>query len=524
VPVFCRGAGWTPLDPVSLRSTPSACHAALMQARAAGMNMLRVAGTTVYEEDHFYDSCDELGLLVWQDFMFANMDYPAADPSFAASVECEARQQLQRLHRRPCLAVLCGNSEAEQQAAMWGAPRENWSSPLFTETLPGLCAQLTPSTPYWPSSAHGGAFPHQANVGTTSYYGVGAYLRPPEDARRSGLRFATECLAFANIPGAAALARMPGGAAIRSQGPEWKQRSPRDPGSGWDFDDVRDHYLQLLFRTDPQRLRAVDHDRYLALGRLATAEVMAASFAEWRRPGSSCNGALVLMLRDLWAGAGWGVVDDAGAPKACWYALKRVLQPLMLTITDEGVNGLFVHVVNETAQPQTLEVELAAWRDGDVQVAAGSRAITVAARGSHSLAAVGLLDHFMDLGNAYAFGPPACDAVVATLRVPNRDHLARTFHFPVGLPPAPEVDVGLEADVVAVAEGALTLRVRTRRLAVGVWFDVAALVPDDEHFHLPPNGEALVTLRGATPLPPVAWVHALNSTKPARIAQKETSK
>lgn len=518
VPVFCRGACWTPLDAVSLRSTPAACLGAIAQARAAGMNMLRVAGTTVYEEDHFYDTCDELGMLVWQDFMFANMDYPAQDESFAASVELEARQQLQRLHAHPCLAVLCGNSEAEQQAAMWGAARENWCSPLFGETLARLSAELAPGTPYWPSSAHGGAFPHQANAGTTSYYGVGAYLRPLDDARRSGLKFATECLGFANIPEAPALARMPGGLATRVHHPAWKQRSPRDLGAGWDFDDVRDHYLQLLFNVDPQRLRATDHDRYLALGRIATAEVMAASFAEWRRPGSTCRGALVLMLRDLWAGAGWGLVDDAGLPKACWHALKRVLQPVTLFITDEGVNGLFIHVVNESGSARTVQVELAAWKDGDVRVAGGARTMTVPARGSESMAAVQLLDHFMDLGYAYRFGPLPCDAVVATLRGAGGERLAQAFHFPGGLPATAQADVGLAATVTQVQDGIAQLSLRSARLALGVHFEVPGFAADDEHFHLAPGDEAQIMLRGTGMLPSGGLVHALNSIQPARMA------
>ena len=130
------------------------------------------------------------------------------------------------------------------------------------------------------------AFPHVADAGTTSYYGVGAYERPIADARRSNLRFATECLAFACIPDDAALARMPGGLATRAHHPAWKSRSPRDLGAGWDFDDVRDHYVRELFAEDPMRLRHADHDRYLALGRCAIAEVMGAAYAEWRRAGA----------------------------------------------------------------------------------------------------------------------------------------------------------------------------------------------------------------------------------------------
>lgn len=160
VPVFCRGACWTPTDVVA-PGDDGGVQAALEQVRAAGMNMLRVGGTMVYESDRFYDACDALGILVWQDFMFASMDYPAGDAAFDAGVRLECEQLRQRLEARPCLALFCGSSEIEQQAAMWGAPRDAWKHPLFHEVLPAAL-QGSP-VPYWPSSAHGGAFPHQAS-------------------------------------------------------------------------------------------------------------------------------------------------------------------------------------------------------------------------------------------------------------------------------------------------------------------------------------------------------------------------
>jgi beta-mannosidase len=517
VPVFCRGACWSPLDPVTLRSSAQSCRAAVAQARAAGMNMLRVPGTTVYEEDHFYEACDEHGVLVWQDFMFASMDYPSDDPAFAASVELEVRQQLQRLRSSACLAVLCGNSEVAQQAAMWGASREHWSSSLFHQTLPQLCRELAPGVPYWPSSAHGGAFPHQANAGTTSYYGVGAYLRPLEDARRAELKFATECLAFANVPAPSAIRRMPGGHATRVHHAAWKERSPRDLGAGWDFDDVRDHYLRELFHIDPASLRAVDHERYLALSRIATAEVMGASFAEWRRPGSTCRGALVLCLRDFWAGAGWGVIDDAGVPKACYHYLKRVLQPLAVLLSDEGVNGLFAHLVNEHSEEATIELELTAWRDGSVRVAAGTKTLTVPARASLTLPCLELLDHFMDLNYAYRFGPLPCDAVVATLRDTRGELLARAFHFPDGLAAKSQADIGLSAQAVMLDAQTAELTIRSAQLAQGVHIDIAGFQAEDNHFHLPPDTPVRVLLRrdGDRPLP--GFVHAVNSAKSATV-------
>jgi beta-mannosidase len=427
-PVFCRGAVWTPLDAVSFRSSAGAYAQALAQVREAGMNMLRVAGTTVYEEDAFYEACDRAGVLVWQDFMFANMDYPAGDEAFLHSVRTEVRQQLQRLHAHPCIAVLCGNSEAEQQAAMWGAPRDAWEQPLFHETLPALCEELAPDMAYWPSSAHGGALPQQPDTGTTSYYGVGAYLRPLEDARRSNLKFATECLAFANVPDESTIARMPAGSLA------WKERTPRDLGAAWDFEDVRDHYLERLYGVDARDLRRGDAERYLALSRQVTGDVMARAFSEWRRPGSACGGALVLMLRDFRPGAGWGLLDDQGVPKPCWHALKEVLQPVAVLITDEGMNGLHAHVLNETPHPLRATLRLQALRD-DVQVADAQRDIEVPARGAITIACALLLDHFMDLNWSHRFGPPPCHVVSCVLLGETGAVLGRARHCTSGQPP-----------------------------------------------------------------------------------------
>src|SRR5262249_42006326 len=142
----------------------------------------------------------ELGILVWQDFMFANMDYPADDEAFTKSVRREAEQFLERVQAHPCLAVLCGNSEVEQQAAMLGLPREHWRSALFSELLPDICPTECPGVTYSPYTPPGGALPFHTHRGVTHYYGVGAYLRPLEDARRAQVRFASECLAFANVP------------------------------------------------------------------------------------------------------------------------------------------------------------------------------------------------------------------------------------------------------------------------------------------------------------------------------------
>ena len=499
VAVFCRGACWTPLDVVSLRASAPEARAALEQVRDAGMNMLRLSGTMIYEDEPFFDACDALGILVWQDFMFANMDYPADDAAFNASVREEAAQQLARWQARPSLAVLCGNSEAEQQAAMWGSPRDSWSQPLFERELAELAAAWCPDVPYWPSSAHGGAFPHQNNAGTTSYYGVGAYLRPLDDARRADPRFATECLAFANVPADSTLARMPGGAGLRLYHAGWKARSPRDLGAGWDFDDVRDHYLEHLYGIDPVALRSSDHERYLAMSRALGAELMHATFAEWRRGASRCRGALVWFLRDLWPGAGWGLLDDRGVPKAAFHGLRRALAPLALFLSDEGTNGLDVHVVNEPGREFAATIEVALYRDDGLLMQQSSRAHTVPARGALALPVAAWFDGFLDLTRAYRFGPAEHAVVVATLRDGTGEALAQAFHFPQSLPSQRERDIGLVAHVRARDDGSAEITLTTRALAQSVYFDAPGFIAQDEYFHLAPGGTRSVTLIPAQP-------------------------
>jgi beta-mannosidase len=453
------------------------------------MNMLRVGGTMVYESDDFYDLCDERGVLVWQDAMFANMDYPD-DSGFRASVTEEVRQNLSRLQGRPSLALVCGGSEVEQQAAMWGADRSAWSPPLSHELLPALVRETCPGVFYWPSSAHGGAFPHQASSGSTSYYGVGAYLRPLEDARRSEVRFASECLAFANVPATGAL---PGGPSVRAHHPAWKARTPRDLGAGWDFDDVRDHYVGRLFGVDPVELRSVDHERYLTLGRAAPGEVMAAVFAEWRRARSTCAGGLVWFLRDLWPGAGWGILDAAGVPKSVYHYLRRTLQPVGLSISDEGTNGLAVHAVNERPEALEGELEIVLYNAGETIVGRGARALSLRPREAVEIPALELFDNFQDLSHAYRFGPPLCDLVVATIRTGGAS-VAEAFHFPVGRAFPTERDLGLAAMVAPASGRDVTLTVSTRRFAQAIAIEVDGFLPDDDHFHLAPGGRRAIRL------------------------------
>ena len=516
--IRCRGACWVPSDVVSLNDEVSTVST-LQQAHAAGMNMIRVGGTMVYESDAFFEECDRSGILVWQDFMFANCDYPGEDPNFRASVTREAEQFLARTETRASLAVLCGNSEIEQQVAMLGLPRETWKSPLFEQLLRGVAHARRADVPYVTSSPTAGALPFQANAGITHYYGVGAYLRPLEDARRADVKFASECLAFANIPEEATIASMLGDGPAPFHHPRWKARTPRDNGAGWDFDDVRDHYTKLLFGVDPNATRYEDPERALALGRIASGEVMARTIAEWRRVDSNCRGSLIWFLRDLWPGAGWGLIDAHGLPKAAYYFVKRAMQARALFLSDEGLNGLAIHVVNDGELPLFAQIELQLLRNGAVRVAVGTKQLEVAGRSALELSGATLFEHFIDLTHAYRFGPRQFDVATAVLRDAQTGAvISEACHFPGGLPSERVEDLGLEASLHAVSEDSWQLRLLSKRFAHAVAVDVPGFTLEDSYFNLVPGAERVVSLQakiaGAAPR---GLVYPLNAQGPTRV-------
>lgn len=495
--VFCRGACWMPLDLTSLKAEASAYRKALLQAREAGMNMLRVPGNTVYENDVFFALCDELGLLVWQDLMFANMDYPVADHAFTASATAEVAQHAATWAEHPCIAVVCGNSEVAQQAAMWGAPKEQWTQRFFTEDLRAVVRAEAPGVVYWPSSAHGGAFPHQPDAGTSSYYGVGAYKRGLEDAFASKVSFATECLAFANIPPASTLRRAPCGEAPQVHSAAWKSRVYRDQMAGWDFDDIRDHYVERLLGIRPDELRATDPARHLTLGRAVGAEVMSRTMAAFRSGDSACQGALVWYLRDLWAGAGCGLVDDQGVPKPVFHALARVQQPLMATWVDRGLNGLTLHLVNESVELQSGTVQIELYSHGETQVAACEVQAEVSPRHTWEWALAQGLPGFVDVTWAHRFGPPSVELVVATWRARDDRVLAQALYFDPKLMVAFKGDPGLSARATQTAHNKVEVTVSSRAAAFGVHINAApGWQGSDDFFHIPPGAQTRVTFTG----------------------------
>jgi beta-mannosidase len=514
IEVFCRGASWMPLDAVSLQSDAVALRAGLELVRGANMNMIRLGGETVYPEQALLALCDELGILVWQDCMIAFVDLPE-DPGFLTSLHTELRQHLSALQGHPCIAVVSGGSEVEQQAAYQGQGSDR--NGFLRSAAAELVSDLLPGIAYLPSTPTGGVIATDPRSGVSHYYGVGAYRRPVEDARRADVRFAAECLAFATPPERVTVDAAFHGASAAGHHPRWKAAVYRDAHASWDIEDVRDHYVRHHFGLEPGEVRFRDPERALDLGRAVVADLVATTLSEWRRPGSSCAGAIVFHHNDLVPGAGLGLVDALGRPKAPWYAMRRTMAPVAVVITDEGLNGIDAHVLNDSSAAVCARLQVELFANGEARVEVASHPVMLAPHAGGTVPLSGLFQGFRDLNNAHGFGPPAFDAILVSLIEDSGAVLHQTTYTPDPRPRAVEMDLGLSATLVRAAEGWL-LELRTRRLAQWVSIECASAIPSDSWFHLAPGASRVVGL-GVAELPPRGRVHALNAAYSVPFSQ-----
>lgn len=487
--VFCRGACWTTNDIISLTGDPDDARLTLQRLAEANGNMVRVGGTMTYETDAFYAACDELGILVWQDFMFANMDYPVDDDDFAASVAEEARQQTARLSTHPSLVVFCGGSEVEQQAAMFGADRQAWTNALFSELLPAAVEASGSGALYWPSTPTGGALPFHTDSGLTHYYGVGAYKLPLEDCRLSAVKFTPECLGFSNLGEPAGLRFGPKRSIPTPVDPEWKKGIPRDAGAGWDFEDIRDHYVGTTYGVDPVELRSHSLDQYHRLSRTATGRVMARVFDEWRSGDHPCGGGLVWFLKDLRPGAGWGILDHENRPKPAYHYLRRAWAPINVALLPRGLSGLQVEVRNEGPGEIVGRLLLAVYSPDSTLITMHEETVTVSARSSAVENVEESLGHFLDPTYSYRFGPPGVGAVYALFES-NDGEVRRSAMFW----PDTRSRLPLAGLIATQSEDEKDIEVEAERLARDVRIDVGDRKVEDNYFDLPPGRVVTVSL------------------------------
>jgi beta-mannosidase len=453
------------------------------------MNMLRVTANTVYESDAFYATCDRLGMLVWQDFMFASFDYPFADEEFRATARAESAAFVRRTQTRASIAVLCGNSEVEMQALLVDKPVD--APEFFVSDLATICAEVRPDVPYVPGTPGGSVPVVSPREGWSHYYGVGVFLRPMSDARLSEVRFATECLGFAQAPARATQAEW---ASL-----PWAERITRGDSGVGDFEMTHAYYVREIYGLDPDVVRTTDPALWDALFESLSGAIMEATYAEWRITGQ-CRGGLIWNWRDMWAGAGLGVLDAAGRSKASMSYLRRALAPQAVFFSDEGLNGLEIHLLNEQGDAAHAELSLELYADG---ACVERRAIEqgVAPRGHARVMTDALLGRFSDVQRAWRLGSASCDLLVARWGT-----AAPAFHFPTGWPvPVPRA-IGLDA-----ARDGDQLRVVTREFAHTVV--VEGTECSDNYFYLAP-GEARVMQVAPGPL----TVSALGAIERVRLS------
>jgi len=231
-----------------------------------------------------------------------------------------------------------------------------------------------------------------------------------------------------------------------------------------------------------------------------------------------------LSWRDLWPGAGWGLVDSLGRPKAPVYALRRVLNPTALLATDEGLSGLQLHIVNDRAHVVSGRLEIGVYADDGLRVEYGDDTFEVGPQSAITLSANGLLGGFRDLTWAYRFGPPSYDVVHARLSAAGLGWDREVFYLPLGRGRPRRSDLDLTASVREIGDGEWSMTVTSRLFAQWVVVDVPGFTATDSWFHVAPGTQHELRLLADDPrTAPRGEVRALNSTRPTSLVVKSKS-
>lgn len=356
-PVFCRGANWIPDDCFPHRVTRERLRERFTAAVEANLNMLRIWGGGVYESADFYELCDELGLMVWQDFPFACAAYPEEAP-FDALVEAEARYNLTRLARHPSLVLWNGNNENLWGYVDWGwqerLGERSWGRGFYLGTLPRLAAELDPSRPYWPGSPYSliregneTIHPNDDRHGCTHIWDVWNE-RDYTGYRDYRPRFAAE-FGFQAPPTYAALARSLPEEAIHPTSRAMLHHQKAVRGNEKLAAGLEAHFGASF---------EDDFDRWHYLTQLNQARAVELGVTWFRSLAPRCMGALYWQLNDCWPVTSWAALDGYGGKKLLWYATRRFFADRLLTFqpTEEG---LALSACNDSDAPWEAEVTVA---------------------------------------------------------------------------------------------------------------------------------------------------------------------
>jgi beta-mannosidase len=331
VPVFAKGANWIPADSFPERVTRERYRHLLESARDANMNMLRVWGGGYYESDDFYELCDELGLMVWQDFMFACSMYPG-DEKFLESVRAEATDNVRRLRNHPSVVLWCGNNEVETAWHHWGwkqsLPAKLWDDykKIFHGVLPEVVAKEDPSRPYWPSSPSSNLEEDSDSqrIGDIHYWEVWHASKPFDFYERQRPRFMSE-YGFQSFPLIETVNSytLPADHDIQSPVMLAHQKHPRGNQL------IREYMLRDF--PEPK-----DFDSFLYVSQVLQAEGIRVGAEHLRRIMPHNMGSLYWQLDDCWPVASWSSVDYSGRWKALQYYARRFYSPLLVSPHEEG--------------------------------------------------------------------------------------------------------------------------------------------------------------------------------------------
>jgi beta-mannosidase len=327
-PIYCKGANWIPADVFLPRIKKEDYRRMLQSAKDANMNMLRVWGGGVYEADEFYELCDSLGILVWQDFMFAGGMYPG-DEAFMKNVREEVKYQIKRLRHHPCIVLWCGNNEIDEAWHNWGWQKQfnlhgadsakvwNDYKRLFEDSLKKWVDEFDGTRPYISTSPKfGWGNKKSFTEGDSHYWGVWWGLEDWEAFENKTGRFVSEY----------GMQAMPNWSTVKSftdstdrylYSPVIQSHQKANDG----FKKLN-HYLNRYF-IDSTKLKKLSLEDYTYLTQCLQYYILKNSIAVHRSKYPANMGTLLWQLNDCWPVASWSITDYSRQPKAAWYAVKE---------------------------------------------------------------------------------------------------------------------------------------------------------------------------------------------------------
>ena len=345
--IYCKGTNWIPCDTFIPRVAESTYETLLHLAKDAHMNMIRVWGGGIYEQDVFYHQCDKLGLMVWQDFMYACGAYPDV-PWFFRQAKEEAESVVERLRNHPSIVVWCGNNECEWLFCTENpdkTPDDMSGAKIFRGILPSVISKLDGTRPYWRSSPFGAGFPNSAYNGTHHQWSVWSDWKDYKLYENDNGRFVAE-FGF-QAP------------ANRNTFEEVTLPVDRHPQSR-----VMEHHNKqvegterlMRFQTAHYKL-SMDFDEFIYKGQLIQAEALKYAVEHWRRRKFNTAGSLFWQLNDCWPVSSWAVIDSALRPKAGYYFAKKFFAAVLLSFKQ--VDGtLEVWVTNDLLREASGTIDL----------------------------------------------------------------------------------------------------------------------------------------------------------------------